>query len=184
MGFNKTAGDKVSASEWNSFLASAGFYGSSSAGSDAYAITITPVPNDYDVGDKYIFKADVANAGACTLNVNSLGAKTIKKLGGTEDLVTGDILASQMVTVIYDGTNFQMVSAPNVASAQPTLSVLTANTPIGDKTTLFDITNPAGSTYRYTYDGTGTDPAITALTHPVGTIVDIEGQNFSAGNKG
>jgi hypothetical protein len=109
MGYNKAAGDKVSATEFNNFLSSAGLYAASSAGSDAYAITVSPVPNDYDAGDTYTFKADVANTGACTLNVNSLGAKTIKKYG-TLDLSTGDIIAGQMVTVRYDGTYFQMES--------------------------------------------------------------------------
>lgn len=55
---------------------------------------------------------------------------------------------------------------------------------IGDSTTQFDITNPSGTTFRYTFDGTGTDPLITALTFPVGAIVVVNAQNFNAGNKG
>lgn len=109
MGFNKATGDQVPATEFNSFLSAAGLYAASSAGSDAYAITVTPAPNDYDAGDKYVFKADVGNTGAATLNVNGLGAKTIKKFA-SQDLATGDIIAGQMVTVWYDGTNFQMAS--------------------------------------------------------------------------
>lgn len=109
MGYNKADGEQVPATEFNSFLSSAGLYGASSAGDDDYEITVTPVPNDYDAGDTYTFKADVANTGAATLNVNSLGAKTIKKFG-TQDLATGDIIAGQMVTVRYDGTYFQISS--------------------------------------------------------------------------
>ena len=45
---------------------------------------------------------------ACSLNVNGLGAKTIKK-NVSSDLATGDILANQIVTVIYDGTNMQII---------------------------------------------------------------------------
>ena len=48
-----------------------------------------------------------ANTGTCTLNVNGLGAKTIKKDVST-DLATGDILANQVVTVTYDGTNIRL----------------------------------------------------------------------------
>ncbi len=61
-----------------------------------------------------------------------------------------------------------------------------ASTPvtIGDTTTQFDITNPAGTTFRYTFDGTGTNPAITAITVPIGTYVYVNAQNFAAGNKG
>lgn len=42
---------------------------------------------------------------------------------------------------------------------------------MGDSTTQYDITNPAGTTFRYTYDGTGTNPNINATTFPAGTIV-------------
>lgn len=54
----------------------------------------------------------------------------------------------------------------------------------GDSTTQFDITNTSGTTYRYTYDATGTDPVITAITFPVGSQVTITGTNFAAGNNG
>ena len=76
--------------------------------SDAYTITPDPVISDYVVGQTFNFKANTANTGACTLNVNAKGAITIKK-NVTQDLETGDILANQIVTVIYDGTNFQYI---------------------------------------------------------------------------
>ncbi len=52
-----------------------------------------------------------ANTGAATLNVNGGGDKTIKKLTG-EDLIAGDIKAGSCHLLIYDGTNFQMLSVP------------------------------------------------------------------------
>ncbi|OQB06786.1 MAG: hypothetical protein BWY21_01901 [Parcubacteria group bacterium ADurb.Bin216] len=104
-----SAGDLLPATELNEIVRSSGLYGASSAGSDAYAITVSPKPDNYTAGDVFRFKADVANTGACTLNVNSLGAKAIKK-NVSEDLVTGDILAGQLITVEYDGTNFQLVN--------------------------------------------------------------------------
>jgi len=90
-------------------------YAVDSVGSDAYAITLTPAPTAYVAGQKFTFKAGTANTGACTLNVNSLGAKTIKKQYN-QDLNTGDILANQIVEVVYDGTNMQMISSssPNI----------------------------------------------------------------------
>lgn len=60
----------------------------------------------------------------------------------------------------------------------------TAGTSRGDNTTRFDITLVSGTTYRYTWDGTGTDPSISAATMPVGSVVDCQGSNFAAGNKG
>lgn len=84
-------------------------YASSSTWNDSYAITLSPVPWSYSVGMVFRFLSDVGNTGAATLNVNALGAKTIKKLHD-QDLVTGDIEAGQIVVVVYDGTYFQMDS--------------------------------------------------------------------------
>jgi len=85
-------------------------YAADAGSTDAYAITLTPAPSAYATGQVFVFKANTANTGACTLNVNSLGATTIKK-DVSSDLATGDILANQIVTVVYDGTNFQLVSS-------------------------------------------------------------------------
>lgn len=52
---------------------------------------------------------------------------------------------------------------------------------LGDSTTQFDITNPAGTTWRYTYDGTGTDPLLSTYI-TVGDTVVIAAQNFNANN--
>lgn len=84
-------------------------YAADSVGTDAYAISVSPAPTAYTTGMVFNFSAGTANTGAATLNVNSLGAKTIKKFHD-QDLETGDIEVGQILTVIYDGTNFQMQS--------------------------------------------------------------------------
>jgi hypothetical protein len=68
-----------------------------------------------------------ANTVAVTLNVNGLGQKSILKNGNLA-LIANDIKANQIVSVIYDGTNFQMVSQTGNAptgggggAADPTL---------------------------------------------------------------
>ena len=53
---------------------------------------------------------------------------------------------------------------------------------IGDATTRFDITNPSGTTFRYTYDGTGTNPSINTSSFPIGSSVNIWGDNFHSSN--
>lgn len=167
--------DKIRATKYHDYVADAG-------SNDTYAITITPAPTAYATGQEFTFKANTINTGACTLNVNSLGAKTIKKQYDV-DLDTGDIKAGQIVKVVYNGTNMEMVS-PVGTTTNPVIRTYTAITPDGATTTRFDITNPAGTTFRYTFDGTGTDPGITALTYPIGTVVDVQGANFNAANKG
>lgn len=100
--------------------------------SDTYVITLAPVPASLAIGMLITFKANTANTGAATLNVNSLGAITIKKLHD-QDLATGDIEAGQLVTVVYDGTNFQMqsqigqVASSGVTAAYNAQENVTAN---------------------------------------------------------
>lgn len=84
-------------------------YGADAGSTDAYAITLNPVPTAYSTGMRLYFKANTVNTGACTLNVNGLGAKSIVKSYNIA-LEDGDIKANQIVEVIYDGTNFQLVS--------------------------------------------------------------------------
>ncbi len=83
---------------------------------DDYVITLSPAPAALYTGMTVKFSANTANTGACTLNVNALGAKSIKK-NHDQDPATGDIESGQVVTVAYDGTNFQMQSQLGVSSA-------------------------------------------------------------------
>jgi len=83
---------------------------------DTYVITPAPAISAYATGQRFIFTANTANTGACTLNVNGKGAKDIVK-GYSTALVTGDIAAGQVVEVVYDGTNMVMTSLPNALVA-------------------------------------------------------------------
>ncbi|MFD0673923.1 hypothetical protein [Cohnella sp. GCM10027633] len=86
-----------------------GQYAEDAGSTDSYAITLVPAPSSYFAGMVVRFKANTANTGAATLNVNGLGAKSIKKKV-TSDLNTNDIRANQLSEVIYDGNNFQLFS--------------------------------------------------------------------------
>jgi hypothetical protein len=157
-------------------------YAADSVGTDSYAITLSPAPGAYTTGMRVSFKAGTANTGACTLNVNSLGAKDIKKFS-SYDTVTGDIVVGQVVTVVYDGTNFQM-QTPTPAQTPVSTLYTTTGTNLGSSTTRFDITNVSGTTYRYTFDSTGTDPSFSAVNNPVGSLIYFNCQNFTAANNG
>jgi len=76
---------------------------------NAYAVNLSPAPLAYTTGMLVSFIASSANTGASTINVNGLGVKAIKKQSNF-DLIANDIKANQIVTVVYDGTNFQMTS--------------------------------------------------------------------------
>lgn len=80
---------------------------------DAYVIVCNPAVTGYVAGQRFSFQALAPNTGASTLVVNALAAKAIKK-NVTDDLVAGDIPDNMIVEVVYDGTNFQLVSRPAV----------------------------------------------------------------------
>jgi len=95
--------DKIRASQYHD-------YAVDSVGTDSYAITVTPAITAYAAGQVFIFKAGTANTGAATLAVSGLASpKAIQKNGSA--LVTGDILANNVVMVVYDGTQFQLIGA-------------------------------------------------------------------------
>jgi hypothetical protein len=66
-------------------------------------------------------------ATAPTLNVNSLGGKTITKCGTTA-LAANDIVASVVAYADYDGTEFQLLNPQAVACAAASASVFSALT--------------------------------------------------------
>lgn len=103
-------------------------YAADAGGTDAYAITLSPALTAYTTGMLVSFKANTVNTGAATLNINSLGAITIVK-GVNTTLSDGDILAGQLCTVIYDGTNFVLqnpVATNSAVSSIPKVHISTA----------------------------------------------------------
>lgn len=83
-------------------------YAADGGGTDSYAITLSPAPAAYVAGMHIAFKANTANTGACSINVNGLGAKALKR-GVSTDPPDNFIKSGSIVLAIYDGTNFQMI---------------------------------------------------------------------------
>lgn len=83
-------------------------FGVDDATNDTYVVTLGSV-GAYVAGMIVYFDALHANVGACTLNVNSLGAKSLKSLNN-QDPANDYIEARSIVHCIYDGTNFQILS--------------------------------------------------------------------------
>lgn len=84
-------------------------YGLATGSGNAYILALTPAITSYTAGQIVSFKANHTNSGPSTININGLGAKTIKK-NKDYDLEAGDIKADGVYTIMYDGANFQMIS--------------------------------------------------------------------------
>ena len=81
------------------------------------ALPGTPVPQvvpAYKAGLRLVFKANVANTGAVAVNFNGLGGKSIVTQSGTA-LLAGDIKASGVYEIVYDGTAFQIIGFDTVS---------------------------------------------------------------------
>ena len=136
-------------------------------GGTADAILLTPSPaiTAYAAGQRFSFIASGANTTAVTVNVSGLGVKSITRNGAIA-LVANSILASTLVEIIYDGTQFQLIP-------QNAMLVNDDQLIIGDKT-LQSRLNTANSTG-------GTANAITAVYDPPFTaLVDKMQATFRA----
>lgn len=90
-------------------------YGATSGGSgNAYTLNIASYGR-YIAGVPLRFLPNADNTGAATLNVNGLGAKNILEPtgAGLASLGAGRFKNAQPVEVLYDGTEFVLMSSPN-----------------------------------------------------------------------
>lgn len=106
---NVTSGETFGASQWLTSI----------AGTNTITATLSSANfTAYAAGQTFSFRAVNANTGAVTLNINSLGAKAVTKTGAVA-LIANDILVGQVVTVVYDGTRFQITNMLNWEAPGP-----------------------------------------------------------------
>lgn len=83
-------------------------YAIDTASDDTYLATIQGI-TAYNAGMVIWLNPVTDNTGACTLNINSLGAKSLKTVLGA-DPGNNHIDAAQIVPLCYDGTNFVIMT--------------------------------------------------------------------------
>lgn len=73
---------------------------------NAYVVTLSPAPGSYANGLRIVMEigAGNTNTGACTVNVNSLGARAIKLQNGNSP-AAGDLAAGDIHTLVYESTS-------------------------------------------------------------------------------
>jgi hypothetical protein len=159
------------------------FHYATAVGGTADAITITLAePLDaYVAGVAIEFKATASNTGAATINVSSLGVKTLKKMssGSLADLAAGDISSGGIYRLVYDGTYFQIITLSFDASSIPT-SYITAGTAITPSGSQIEFTSIPATVKRITIslDNIGLS-AVTELLLNLGTSSSYETSGYS-----
>lgn len=78
----------------------------------AFTASASPAITAYTAGQRFTFKAHLANGASATLAVNGLAAKALQRQGTA--LVGAEFVANDIIEVEYDGTNFQIL---NLATA-------------------------------------------------------------------
>ena len=159
------------------------------SGTDTYTADPSPALTAYVTGAHYFISFGTANTSTTpTLNLNSLGAKTIVK-EGTTALAAGDIPAGHKAILMYDGTylvlmNPKAVSAPSGSitmhggSSAPTGWLLCDGTAVS-RTTYAALFTIVGTTY-----GTGNGSTTFNLPDIRGRAPIGAGQGSGLTNRG
>lgn len=81
----------------------------SATGTNALMLNQNPAVLQYVQGMVVNFKTTAVNTGAVTIQLNALPAVPLKK-NGSNPIDSLDFGVGQMITAVYDGTNFQVLS--------------------------------------------------------------------------
>lgn len=114
--------------------------------SDALVLTPSPAITAYAAGQKFRFivSASANTTATPTVNINGQGAKNIKKTigGALGNLAIGDLVASTIAEIEYDGTQFQLLNIRPYSQGADIASAGTVNL----STTTGDYVNITGTT--------------------------------------
>mgnify|MGYP003632574380 FL=1 len=143
-----------------------GYVASDSGSSNAYVIAPSPAITGYAAGQKFAFLAANVSSGASTLNVSGLGVKNVYYQNAA---ISGAMIkAGALILVVYDGTQFQMLSPANTFLSG---TVAIANGGTG--------ATSAAAAATALGVGTGNSPQFTAVN--VGAATDTTITRVSAG---
>jgi hypothetical protein len=98
-----------------------GWGGTATGAVNTFAINVSPGIGAYAAGQTFKFIPNLSNTGtAPTLNVNGIGAKTVKtrSMSGLASVPIGVIQAGQEISVTYDGTYFVVDISASAAGGQ------------------------------------------------------------------
>lgn len=79
------------------------------SGTNTYTGTLSPALTAYVANMRVLAKVTNANTGAVTINLNGLGAKSVKNVDGSA-LASGMLSANCLIEARYDGTDFILMS--------------------------------------------------------------------------
>jgi len=152
-------------------------------GTDTFVGTLSPALSAYATGNLFSFVAPNTNTGASTINLNSLGAKSITKQGTTA-LVAGDIVSGRIYLIEYDGTRFQLIN-PSVTGVTSFSAGSTGLTPssatTGAVTLAGTLATTNGGTGLTSFTANGVVYASSSSALATGSALTFDGTNLGIG---
>lgn len=131
---------------------------------NAYAVNPVPPVTAYQTGMMVTLKPAYASTGACTLNVNALGAKNIRMPDGSVPQ-TGTLSAGSLYLLFYDGTQFILMNGPS--------EKLNTWTPVTVRDDRFTMVSSINEQRRFKIDVSG-------VSHAETRIMTVPDGNFTA----
>ena len=98
-------------------------------GTDTITGTVSPTLTAYATGQVFSFVVAATNTGAVTLNIDSIGVKSVTRTGAVA-LVAGDLVTGQIAIVEYDGTRFQLINGNSFTNLKITGALTGMTTPL------------------------------------------------------
>lgn len=143
------------------------------SGTNTYTATPSPALTAYTAGLIVTIRFANANTAGSSLNLNGLGAVTIQKNGAA--IASGQIPASATMSLIYDGTNFQLINSGSVVvSGSQNITAISGLTTNGLVTTSGG-TGTLGVTLTSALTATGDVTGTLGAT----TVVALNGTNLA-----
>lgn len=150
-------------------------YASGSGSPNTYTVTVTPTPTGYATGQIVGVLMPNQNTGNATLNVNGLGAKTIR-LGGT-GLFAGAFATNSVVGLQYNGSSFDIIESSDLISASATANKVVLRDNTGDIALTTSFTSVISSFSITTATTTTTTIAVGFLPTNVTVYFRMTGRN-------
>lgn len=93
-------------------LQAGGYRFAEATGGDAWTAQLSPPLDALVAGLRLLVLAPADNTGPVTLDVDGTGPRSVEGAGGS--LAAGDIAGGEVVSVVYDGSAFQLISGRTV----------------------------------------------------------------------
>jgi len=159
------------------------------SGTNAITATGAIGMSAYVAGQRFSFVAAGTNTGAATININSIGAKSLTK-NGTTALAAGEVTSGTVYQIVYDGTQFQLLN-PTITSIVSSFSAgttgLTPNTSTTGAVTLAGTlgvanggTGAATLTSNAVVLGNGTSAVQTVAPSTSGNVLQSDGTTWTS----